>query len=245
MPTPPFDTEDLFDEDYLRFAERPLEERSDAEAELVERLLEPRPGARVLDLACGHGRIANRLAARGFAVSGLDITPVFLDHARQDARERGVEVDYVQGDMRELPWTGHFDAIVNWFTAFGYFDDAGNRRVLDQAFQALRPGGRLLLELNNQAYVLRSYQHSIVQEIDGDLLVDRHRFDPLTSRNIVERTIVRDGRARRFHYFTRMFGFPELRDWLLAAGFGEVEGFGEDGEPLTAECRRMLVLARR
>ncbi|CAM00980.1 methyltransferase family protein [Saccharopolyspora erythraea NRRL 2338] len=245
MTTPPFDTEDLFDEDYLHFAARPLEETSDAAAGLVERLLELRPGERVLDLACGHGRIANRLAARGLEVSGLDITPVFLDRARQDAHERGVEVDYVRGDMRELPWTGHFDAIVNWFTAFGYFDDAGNRRVLDQARQALRPGGRLLLELNNQAHVLRAFQQAIVHEADGDLLVDRHRLDPLTSRNIVERTIVRAGRVRRFHYFTRMFAFPELRDWLLAAGFDEVEGFGEDGGPLTADSRRMLVLARR
>jgi hypothetical protein len=45
-------------------------------------------------------------------------------------------------------------------------------------------------------------------------------------------------------YFVRMFTYPELRDWLLEAGFAAVTGHGEDGEPLSAEHRRMLVVAR-
>ena len=245
MSTPPFDTEGLFDDDYLHFAARPLEEVSDAEVEVVERLLELGPETEVLDLACGHGRIANRLAARGCRTTGLDITPLFLDRARRDARERGVTVDYVEATCGELPWTGRLDAIVSWFTAYGYFDDAGNRRVLDEAFRALRPGGRLLVEMNNFVFIQRHYQHSFTQEVDGDVQVDRRRFDPLTNRNVVERLVIRGDQVRRVRFFTRMFTFPEIRDWLLAAGFEAVDGHGEDGGPLTAESRRMLVLARR
>ena len=63
----------------------------------------------VLDLACGHGRIANRLAERGARVTGLDRTPLFLEVARRDAADRRVEVEYVEGDMRELPWEERFD----------------------------------------------------------------------------------------------------------------------------------------
>lgn len=104
----------VFDEDYLYFyADRLSDERSDAETDLIWRLLRLRPGWDVLDLACGHGRIANRLAARGCRVTGLDATPLFLERARRDAEKRGVTVDYVDGDMRELPWTGRFDAVVN------------------------------------------------------------------------------------------------------------------------------------
>ncbi|GAA2799431.1 class I SAM-dependent methyltransferase [Saccharopolyspora taberi] len=243
MSTPPFDTEELFDTDYLHFAGAALEERSDAESELISRLLGP--ATDVLDLACGHGRIANRLAALGMRTTGIDITPLFLDRARQDARERGVTVDYVQGDIRSLPWTGRFDAVVSWFTAYGYFDDADNRRVLDEAFRALRPGGRLLIELNNPVFILRNFQPTGVQEADGDLMIDRRWLDPLTSRNVVERIVVRGDRVRRMRFFVRMFTFPEIRDWLLAVGFTEVTGHGEDGEALTADSPRMLVLARR
>lgn len=72
-----------------------------------------------------------------------------------------------------------------------------------------------------------------------------NRFDPLTGRNMVERIVVRDGRVRRVPYFVRLFTFPELRDWLLQAGFTKVSGYGEDGAALTAEHRRMLVVAIR
>ena len=49
------------------------------------------------------------------------------DRARRDARDRGVAVSYVEGDMRALPWRGRFDRVISWFTAFGYFDDPANR----------------------------------------------------------------------------------------------------------------------
>src|SRR5829696_7674972 len=156
---PGFDAEEVFDEDYLYFYEPVLTaERSDAETELTWRLLDLQPGMRVLDLACGHGRIANRLAARGCQVTGLDATPMFLELARRDAAERGLAVEYVEGDMRQLPWTGHFDRVVNWFTAFGYFDDAGNRQVLGEIARALELGGRVVLDLMNRDWLMREFQ---------------------------------------------------------------------------------------
>ncbi len=245
MTAPEFDAENLFDKDYLALFAGPLEERSDAEADLIWQLLELRPGLRVLDLACGHGRIANRLAARGAEVTGLDFSEVFLQRARQDARERGVSVHYVQGDMRDLPWQGNFDRVVSWFTAFGYFDDAQNRQVLAQVAAALKPGGQFGIELNNYAALMRGYLPSVVTEYDGALVIDQHRFEPLTGRSLVRRRIVRDGRVREIPFFTRLFTFPEFRDWLLSAGFSAVSGCGEDGAPLTAEHRRMITVAVR
>jgi hypothetical protein len=44
-------------------------------------------------------------------------------------------------------------------------------------------------------------------------------------------------------YDERLFGFPELRDWLLAAGFTAVTGYGEDGRPLTSDHKRMVIIA--
>src|SRR3954469_15365179 len=121
---------ELFDEDYLHvYAPRLADEISDAEAATVWELLGLSERSHLLDLACGHGRIANRLAQRGARVTGLDATPMFLDRARQGALERGVSVEYIHGDMRELPWSGEFDAVLSWFTAYGYFDDRQNREV--------------------------------------------------------------------------------------------------------------------
>ena len=243
-----FPREEAFDEDYLYFYEELLtEERTAAEVELVWKLLDLEPGLELLDLACGHGRIANALAERGVRVTGLDATPLFLDLARKDAAERGVEVDYVEGDMRALPWSGRFDRVLSWFTSFGYFSDDENRQVLAEAYQALKPGGLLAVEMNNLLRLIQVYADEVVTERGEDKMIDRHRFDIQTSRSLDERTIIRDGKERTFKFSVRMFTPAELRDWLLAAGFREAIAYGDDGEPLTPEHegRRMTVVGRK
>ena len=255
-----FDAAAMYDEDYLHFfaappgrsvfaAHGPVVPGTDSSAEAADltwQLLDLRPGMSVLDLGCGSGDLANRLAARGCRVTGLDSSAVFLDRARADAAAAGVSVDYVAGDMRHLPaWEGRFDRVINWSTAFGYFDDATNRAVLDGIARVLLPGGRLAVDLDNLTTFLASYCPSrvVAARDDGDMLVDRYHLDALTGRFEAERTVVRSGRTRRVNFVKRLFGFPELRDWLLAAGFTAVTGYGEDGRPLTAEHKRMIIVA--
>src|SRR3954469_21892492 len=93
----------VFDaECYHRFYDAGMTpERSDAEVRFVAERIGAAP-RRVLDLACGHGRHANRLAALGYAVTGVDASPQFLAEAEADARARGVAVEYRRGDMRAL-----------------------------------------------------------------------------------------------------------------------------------------------
>jgi hypothetical protein len=90
---------------------------------------------------------------------------------------------------------------------------------------------------------MRGYLPSVVHERNGDLVVDQHRLDPLTSHSIVTRTVIRGGTMRQTRFFTRLFTFPELRDWLLSAGFRAAAGYGEDGNPLTAQHRRLITVA--
>lgn len=241
-----FDFDQVFDEDYLYFYEPRADEVTEAEVGAIWRLLELAPGVGLLDLACGHGRIATPLAQRGVRVAGLDATALFLDRARDEAARRRLEVDYVHGDMRSLPWgDGSFDRVLSWFTSFGYFDDTDNRRVLSEARRVLRPGGTLLIENNNLAELLPRWLPSVVIERDGNLMIDRSTFDPTTGRVTTERTVVHDGRIRSFHFSVRVFIAAELRDWLLDAGFQTVEHVDHAGDPLTATSRRMVTIARR
>lgn len=248
-----FDATAMYDEDYLYFfaAHGPVLPGAgvpdETVADLVWQLLRLRPGMSVLDLACGPGELANRLAARGCQVTGLDSSAVFLNRARADAAAAGVNVEYEAGDMRQLPWNGHFDRVVNWSTAFGYFDDTTNRAVLTGIARVLRPGGLLAMDLDNVTSFLAAYSPSRVAAArpNGDMLVDRYHLDALTSRFEAERTVVRSGKAHRVNFVKRLFAFPELRDWLVAAGFIAVTGFGEDARPLTAEHRRMIIVAER
>ena len=235
--------DEVFDDDYLYFyAPLLTDEWSDIQTAQILDLVGADPG-RVLDLACGHGRIANRLAATGLDVVGIDLTPDFLDRARADAAAMGVGVDYRLGDMRDLGLEAEFDTVICWFTAFGYFDDDGNRRVLREVRRALRPGGQFLVELNHKDAILTMLQPESVVERGDDRLEDFRTYDPVSGRMHTRRVATRGDVTREVGYFVRMFSATELRDWLHDAGFDAVRLCGEGGEPLTLESRRLIAIA--
>jgi SAM-dependent methyltransferase len=241
---------EIFGEDYLHFYAPLLgDERSDRETDLIVRLLALPAGARVLDMPCGHGRIANRLAARGLRLTGVDNDELFLARARADADALGVQVEYRAGDMREPRLDGGYDAALNWFSSFGYFEDDDNRRCLQALHDALRPGGVLLMEMHDRdalvARIAAAGEPVSVVEAGDDLIVDRARFDPVAGRAHTERLVVRDGRLRRTAFSVRMPTFPELRGWLEEAGFSEVRALDEHGAPFASGARRLVVLATR
>src|SRR5271166_251115 len=107
-----FDLEGTFGDDYLYFyAESITDAHSDADAAEILGLLDLAPGSSILDAPCGHGRIARRLAAAGMEVTGVDITPSYLEQARSDPLLAPDTVRYVEGDLRHLPVDGPYDGV--------------------------------------------------------------------------------------------------------------------------------------
>src|SRR4029077_14769476 len=138
--------------------------------------------SRVLDLACGTGRIAVPLAARGFDVAGIDISQRALEVARAAAPE----LDWRHGDMRELPWDDEsFDGVINLWSAFGYFEtQAEHERVLAEVARVLRPGGVFVIDAVNQVALVRGIQHQAWDELDdGTLWLERRTHDLTTGRS--------------------------------------------------------------
>lgn len=237
--------ETYFSEDYLHFRDlvNPPE-KSDREVGAIWELLSLRQGSSVLELGCGYGRITNRLAEKGARVTGLDISPILLRKAEADAAERQVDVEYVLGDIRSLPWRGHFDAAFLWYTTFGYFDEAENERVLREAASSLRKGGRLLIDQLNRFALLRDKSPTceVVQRND-DLRIDIIEYDALTDRRNSERIVVRNGCIRRTRLSVRHYGFSEYVRMLRNAGFETVEAYGQEGGEFTPYGPRLVVVA--
>ena len=186
----------------------PLEQTA-AEVAFLARQL-PQPDCRtVLDVCCGWGRHSRALAALGYQVTGVDRDEAALAEARRLA---GPSVAYQAADLRDLTaFGGRFDAVVNLWQSFGYFDDATNERVLRQLAACLRPGGRLVLDLYHRDFYARHqgerrYERQGVTITSHTRLVDR--------RLIVEVAYDASGTGDRFEW--RLYTPPELID--LAAG---------------------------
>ena len=242
-----FDTEQVFTPNhyYYFFAEDLLPERIEREVAVIWKILDLRPGMEVLDLACGNGRIANTLATRGCLVTGLDLTPAFLEQAKQRAVAGNLTATYQLGNMRALLWSTRFDCIVNWMSAYGYFADEENRQVLSEAYRALKPGGKLLLELNNREWVLKNFQRSSVIERDGNYMVDQRHYDVVSGRVHTQRMILFEGHQSRMRFFVREFSYHELAAWLSQVGFKRVNGYDWEGQPFSLQSQRMIVVAEK
>lgn len=246
-----FDFDEVFDEDYIRlYGERHGALQSEADADLIVELTGLEEHERILDLPCGFGRIANRLAQRGFSVVGIDRNPGYLERARRNVPGAGGDVEYRRGDMRELDAEGAFDVLVNWFSSFGYFDDATDRDVLSRFRRALRPGGRLVLDLANRDRVVRSVgagagPSTMLVDRDETLLVDTVDLSADGARAETDRIVVSGGRVRRMHFSVRLFTLPELTSWLREAGFTDVSAHGPDGAAFTWRADRLVVVATR
>jgi SAM-dependent methyltransferase len=103
---------------------------------------------RVLDAGCGYGRIAIPLAARGYRVSGLDLTAPLLISAQEAALTEGVRLPLVTGSMTRLPFRdASFDAVIClWSAYYEVLDPAGQVRTLAEMWRVLDDGGLAVIE---------------------------------------------------------------------------------------------------
>jgi SAM-dependent methyltransferase len=235
----------VFDEQYRYFyADRLSDGRSMADVSLIWAIAGLGIGASVLDLGCGHGRIANRLAQRGARVVGIDISAAFLAEAVEGATGIGIPSSFVRGDLRHLPFAATFDVVICWYTTFGYFDADGDRAMLVAAFDVLRPGGRLLLDVNLLEEGSPALAPSVVVERGNDLMIEQLRFDPESARIAVRRTVIRDDVVERSTYAIRLYDRHEIRELLESVGF-EIAAVHDKSVELGPLARRLVVDARR
>jgi 2-polyprenyl-3-methyl-5-hydroxy-6-metoxy-1,4-benzoquinol methylase len=222
------------------------EERTRKEIDFVLERLELEPGARVLDVACGHGRHSLELARRGFDVTGVDLSPRSIELAREAATREGLRAAFLERDAREVDFDGEFDAAINIFTsAIGYFDDeADNQRVVDGARGALRRGGSLLVDTINLLSLARRFRELDWFEYEsGTLMVERRTFDLQRARNRSDWMFVRpDGMRRTLRHSLRVYAPHELIAMFERAGLEVAGSWGNfDGDELTFDAPRLIL----
>ena len=117
----------------------------------------PQPG-RLLDLGCGTGRHLADFAARGWQVTGVDLSEPMLERASEKLRERGLSGRLFRADLLDLSFlpAGSFDAVICMFSTLGMMASAQMRqRALCQAARCLAPGGRFVVHVHNRLHLLR------------------------------------------------------------------------------------------
>jgi SAM-dependent methyltransferase len=241
--------EEVFDDDFLRTLPTLTPRQTEREAQFIIDALDLQPGAAVLDLGCGHGRHAMALAQRGFKVTGLDLSLPLLIRAADNARRASLNVNFIHGDMRETTFEEEFDAAYCMFTTFGYFDDDTNRKVAANLSRALKPGGKLLLDVVNRDYLVRDLPTRVWWQGDGCVVLEEVDFNYFSSRLQVQRSIIyEDGRQMEHEISIRAYSLHEIGKVLHHSGFRVTEvsgGLTLRGKFFGAVSRQILVCAEK
>lgn len=225
-------------------------ERWDAvpeEVDQIQNLLGISPGDSVLDLCCGPGRHSLELARRGFSVTGVDRTRLYLESAQRQAREEGLPLELLQEDMRRFRRDGAFDAALSLFTSFGYFSEQkDDEQVLQNLFSSLKPGGRLLIDLMGKEVNARTFRERDWHEREGILFLEERKVSQdwgwLDNRWITIKGMER----KEFRLALRLYSATELRQILLDSGFPSVRVFGDlAGSPYDHKAKRLVVIAHK
>lgn len=226
------------------------EESYDRGQEQIQQILSltgvPRGSA--LDLGCGPGRHSVPLAKEGFDVTGVDRTAFLLDHARRRAEVEGVQVEWIQQDMRSFQRPDSYDLAISIFTSFGFFDEVEeNQQVLRNVCESLRSGGTLVLDILGKEVLARDFVEADAREIEGSGMVfERRRILNDWTRMSTDWIQIDQVGTRRFGFDLMLYSAAELRRMLHEAGFEDVAMYGGfDGRPYDAAAERLIVVGSK
>lgn len=229
-----------FGEAYLEVY--PHRDRDEARraVELFRRVAGRGSGRRVLDLGCGAGRHLAPLASAGWRPVGLDLSEPLLGRAAGT-----FDGPLVRGDMRAVPLAeGSVDAVVQFFTSFGYFERrADDRRVLGEVRRVLAPGGTFLMDFLNAARV-RDELVPRDERTEGGRTVRQRRW--LEDDTVVKRIEIEEEgeeEPRVFHERVRLYEPSELERLMDDAGLRVRDRFGSyGGDAFEADAPRLLLV---
>lgn len=235
---------DWFGDAYISLYPHRDEDEARAGVELFVRSASPPPGSRILDLACGAGRHLQRLRARGFEATGMDLSAVLL---REAGKRPGVSGSLVRGDMRALPFADEsFAALVNFFTSFGYFmtaeEDLG---VVREIRRVLQPGAPFIMDYLNAAWVMDRLEPETRSRVNGRDVRQTRWIEENQVFKRIELFGEDGGEPEVFHERVRLYDLPALDALLRDHGLTPEERFGGyDGRPFGPETPRLILRGR-
>ncbi|MEO5511311.1 MAG: class I SAM-dependent methyltransferase [Longimicrobiales bacterium] len=223
------------------------ESKSRSEVAAMRELLGLPVGARVLDVPCGWGRHTELFAEAACDAFGADISYPLISRAEPHEGDHQ-PARYTVADVRALPFAdASFDAVCNVFTSLGLFlDDAEDILALREAGRVLRPDGAFLLETMHRDDVISQYAERDAWTLpDGTEVRVRRTFDPVTGVSHEKLRWRRGTDEGRKAHSLRLRTATEIDALLRAAGFGDIEYFGDwFGRPLRHDSEHVIAVAR-
>lgn len=174
----------------------------------ITSFIQLKPGAKVLDLACGKGRHSIFLNKLGYDVTGLDLSANSIEHATQFSNEK---LNFGTHDMRQLIPHSPYDTIINAFTSFGYFNNPKDDILtLTNVKNALAENGVFIFDFMNVDAVIENLVSEESKTIEG---VDFELKRYVENKSIFKE--IKFSAEGKSHHFTERVDALTLQDFRL------------------------------
>jgi len=220
---------------------------------LISLLNLPR-SSRILDCGCGRGRHSIYLSEKGFEVTGIDISETNISYAneretrhgaRRQKNEKGNLTFYVH-DMRNLFRGNHYDAAINLFTSFGYFEkDSENNKTITSTCSALKKSGWLILDFMNTEKKIKE----LVCEEKINLEGINFSIKRIMENNFIVKQIEVDDNGKKYSFSERVKSYKrkELENFFVQNNMEVVHLFGDYDLHIfnKATSERLILIGRK
>lgn len=197
----------------------------------------------ILDLCCGSGRHLKHLKIKSNFCFGLDLSM----HLLLEAKKNDQSLSLVRANMLFLPFKRRFDAVLSFFTSFGYFStDKKNFDSLKQINDVLRKNGKLFLDLMNPDKCIKNLVKKNNEIIDNHKVI-QHREYCQNSKRINKKIEIIEGKKKHiFNESVRIFTVDETKKMLKETGFIIIETIDESNHKFDPKkSQRMIFIAQK
>lgn len=200
-------------------------------------------GSRLLDLCCGKGRHSVYLNEKGFQVTGIDLSPQNIRYCKQFEND---SLSFFVHDMRKLFCVNYFDAVINLFTSFGYFErEHDNERAIHAASKSIKPGGYLVIDFMNSFRAKNDLIPYHVKKVDG---ITFHIHKKIENDFIYKEIVFTDsGSEYVFREEVKILLLEDFVRYMENAGMSVLHTFGNYNlDPFDKEkSNRLIVISQK
>jgi len=209
---------------------------------------------RVADFGCGMGTYATQLAEKGADVTGIDFSETFIQHAKEVAKQKEMDINYVLQDSLEFETEERFDLITLLLCDFCALSPSQRKTMLKKFYKFLKPDGSVLIDvysLNafNQREEAETYEHSRLNGFwsPENYYCFQNTFKYDEEKVVLDKyTIIEKERTRIAYNWLQYYSEDSLRKEFEENGF-KVEGFYSDvtGTTTSPESLEIVIIAKK
>ncbi len=224
-------------------------QQTEQQVDFLMRTLNLRGDEKILDLACGYGRHALSFARRGLSVTGVDLTPAYIEDAKKTAAEQGLDATFLCADLRDVSFCGQFDVVLNLADgAIGYLEtEEENLKIFDVISRAQRPGGKHFMDVCNAEHAELFFPKRWWEAGPSSLAFAQFEWDSTARRMLFGGCELQFGQPLTapdipFGDPTRLYSVAELRQILAKRGLQIVTTYSDyDGHPASEKQMQLMV----